>query len=126
MSPLLKVRSINASKHEFSEFAALSLYFSGKNNVEDLVYATLQYEIHLIEGLRTNQLIGNDIMSLEAMVIDLGKKTALISACNMTIDVNAKQWGQFFARKLPISQNSVIPLCSEAIISLIKLTLPDD
>lgn len=53
MSSPLKVRGIEASKHESLEFAVLFLYFSGKNGVEDLVYAMLQYEIHLVEGLHT-------------------------------------------------------------------------
>lgn len=86
----MKVRGIGASKHKSSEFAALSLYFPGKNNVGDLVYAALQCDIYLVEGLRANLLISNDIMSPEAMVIDLGKKTALIGICEVTIDINTK------------------------------------
>lgn len=91
MSTSLKVRGIGASKHKSSEFVVLSLYFPSKNNVRELVYALLQCEIHFVEGLRANLLIGNNIMSSEAMVINLGKKTALISACGVTINVNAKQ-----------------------------------
>ena len=102
------------------------MYFSGKNNVGDLVYASLQYEIYLIEGLRANLLIGNDIMSPEAMVIDLGKMTALIGACRVTINVDAKQRGQFLAKRLLTSQESVIPPLSEAMIPLVKVQLPDD
>lgn len=68
----------------------LFLYFSSKNNVEKLVYILLQYEIHFIEGLYVNLLISNDIISLEAMVIDLRKKTALIGVYKITINMNAK------------------------------------
>lgn len=89
----LKVRGIGASKYEFLKFVALALYFPGKNGVGDLVYTALQCEIHFIEGLHANLLIGNDIMSSEAMVIDLKKKTALIVACEVTININAKQRG---------------------------------
>lgn len=90
MSTSLKIRGIGASKHESSEFAALSLYFPSKNGVGNLVYATIQCKIHLVEGLHANLLISNDIMSLEAIVINLGKKTALIGACEITINVNAE------------------------------------
>lgn len=51
ISTLLKIRGIGTSKHKFAEFAALSLYFPGKNNTGQLVYATLKYEIHLVERL---------------------------------------------------------------------------
>ena len=122
----LKVRGIGASKHEFSKFAALSLYFPGRNAIRDLIYAALRCEIYLVESLRANLLVGNDIMSPEAMVINLGKKTAIIGTCGVFIDVNTRQRGQFFARKLLTNQDSVIPPCSEAMISLEKLPLPDN
>lgn len=51
ISTSLNVRSIGASKHKFSEFVALFLYFSSKNIVGNLVYVLLQYEIHFVEGL---------------------------------------------------------------------------
>ena len=126
MSIPLKVKGIGASKHESSEFAALSLYFPSRNAIRDLVYAALRCEIHLVEGLRANLLPGNDIMSPEAMVINLGKKTAIIGICGVSIDVNARQRGQFLAMKLLTNQDSVIPPRSEAMISLKKLPLPDN
>lgn len=58
------------------------------------------------------------------MVINLRKKTALIGACGVTINVNAKQRGQFFAKRLLANQESVIPSCSEAIIPLMKSPYP--
>ena len=122
----MKVRDISASKHESLEFAALSLYFPGKNDVGNLVYASLQCEIHLVKGLRANLLIGNNIMSPKAMVINPKKKTALIGVCGVIIDVNTKQRGQFLAKRLLTSQESIISPCSEAMIFLMKLPLPDN
>lgn len=100
MSTPLKVRGIGALKHKSLEFATLSLYFPDKNSVGDLVYASLQCEIYIVEDLCANLLIGNNIMSPEAMIIDLGRKTALICTCGVTIDINVRQRGQFLARKL--------------------------
>ena len=91
-----------------------------------MVYSALWYKIHLVEGLRANFLVGNNIMSPEAIVINLGKKTAIIGTCKVSIDVNARQRGQFLAKKLLTNQDSVIPPCSKAMISLEKLPLPDD
>lgn len=51
MSTSLKVRGISTFKHESSEFAALSLYFADRNNIGVFVYVSLQYDIHLVEGL---------------------------------------------------------------------------
>lgn len=81
MSIPLKTRGISASKHKSLEFAVLFLNFSGRKNVEDLIYASLQCEIHFVGGFWANLLIGNNIMSSKAIVINLGKKSALIDAC---------------------------------------------
>ena len=59
----LKVRSIGASKHELEKFAALLLYFPGRNNAGQQVYALLTCEIHLVEDLKANLLIANNIIS---------------------------------------------------------------
>lgn len=126
MSTSFKVRKINASKHESVEFAALSLYFPGRNNAGEVVYASFEYEIYLIEGFQANLLIGNDILSPKNIIIDIGKKTALIKSCGVTIKMNAKQQGQFLARKLLFSQESIILPRSEALVPLVKVPLPDN
>lgn len=126
MSTSLKVRGIGASKHESVEFAALSLYFPGKDSTGRLVYASIRCEIHLVKGLRVNLLIGNDILSPEGFIIDIGRKSALIRSCAVTISINTKQRGQFLSRKLLASQESVVPPPSEAMIPLVKVPLPDD
>lgn len=77
ISTPLKVGNIGASKHNFSKFAALSLNFLYRNNVRDLVYVSLQSEIHLVESLWANLLIDNKIMSFKTIVINLGRKAHL-------------------------------------------------
>ena len=99
MSTLLKVNGIRASKHKLREFAALSLYFSKKNNAWQLVYASLTYKIHIIKDLRANLLIDNNIISPESFVIDVKKGNVLIKSCKVTVLVNARQKGQFLTKK---------------------------
>ncbi len=71
-------------------------------------------------------LIGNDIMSPEGFVIDVKKKSILIGSCGVTVPIDARQRGQFLTRRLLSSQETVVPPCSEAMISLVPLPLPDD
>ena len=126
MSTPLKVRGIGASKHKSEEFAALSLYFPGKDDAGRLVYASVRYEIHLVDSLRANLLIGNDIMSPENFVIDIDKRSTLIGSCRVTIPISARQRGQFLTRKLLTSEVSVVPPRSEAMIPLVPVSVPDD
>ena len=126
MSTSLKVRGIGASKHKSGEFAAFSLYFPGKNNIGQLVYASLTCEIHLVEDLRANLLIGNDIMSPEGFIINVKGKKALIDSCEVTIPIDVRQHGQFLAKKLLTNQEIVVSPNSKVMISLLLLPLPDD
>lgn len=90
MSTSLKVRGIGASKHKSTKFAALSLYFSNRNNAGELVYALFKWKIHLVEGIQAKLLISNNILSSEHIVINIEKKSALIRSCVVTIKMNAK------------------------------------
>lgn len=126
MSIFLRVRGISTSKHKFAEFVVLSLYFPSKNNAGELVYTSLEYKIHLVERLQANLLIGNNMLSPKHIVINIGKKSALIGSCKVTIKVNAKQQGRFFAKKLLSSQKSVISPCSKVLVLLVKVPLSDD
>ncbi len=126
MSTPLKVKEIGASKHEFGEFTALFLYFPGRDNVGQQVYASLTCEIHLVESLRANLLIGNDIMSPEDFIIDIKRRSVLIGSCEVTVPIDARQKGQFLTRRLLASQDTVVSPCSEAMISLIFLPLSDN
>lgn len=126
MSILLKVRVIDASKYKFAEFAALSLYFLGKDNAGQLVYTALKCEIYLVKGLWANLLISNNILSPKGFVIDIGRKSALIGSCGVTITINAKQQKQLLARKLRAAQDIFVLPCSETIVSLHQVLLPDN
>ncbi len=126
MSTLLKTRGIRASKHESGEFAALFLYFPGKDNAGQQVYTFLTFKIHLAEGLRANLLIGNDIISSEGFITDIKKRSVLIGSYGVTVLIDARQKGQFLTRRLLASQDTVVFPRSEAMVSLIPLPLPDD
>lgn len=106
MATSFKVRGIEVSKHKSGEFAALFLYFLGKNNMGHLVYAFLTCEIYLVEGHRANLLIGNNIMSLEGFFMDVKRRNVLIRGCGVTVPINTKQKEQFLIRKLLPSPNS--------------------
>lgn len=51
ISTLLNVREIGTSKHKSVQFAALSLYFPGKDETGQRVYASIKCELHLVDGL---------------------------------------------------------------------------
>lgn len=103
----------------------LSLYFPGKNQATQQVYAPIKCELHLINGFPVNILVRNNILSPERFVININKNHAFIGICRVTIPINARQRGQFLKRKLLASNKNVIPPCSKTMISLSPVSLSD-
>ena len=126
MSTPLRVREIGASKHESAQFAELSLFLPGENEEGQKVYASIRCELHLVEGLRANILVGNDILAPERFVLNVGLGHALVGSCGVRIAIIARQRGQFLRKKLLAEKDGVVPPRSEAMVSLLPVPLPDD
>ena len=83
MSTSLKVRGIRTSKHESAQFAEISLFLPGESDKGQKFYASIRCELHLVERLRANILIGNDILAPESFVLNIGLGHALVGSCGV-------------------------------------------
>ncbi len=91
-----------------------------------MVYASIKCELYLVEGLRANILIGNNILAPEGFVINIGLGYAIVRSCGIKITIRARQRGQFLRRKLFAKKDGVVPLRSKAMIPLLPISLLDD
>lgn len=80
----------------------------------------------MVEGLRANLLIGNNIISPKGFIIDIKKRNILIGSCKVIVPINARQRSHFLTTRLLSSQEMVVSPCSEAMILLVPLTLFND
>ncbi len=90
MPVLLKVRSIGASKHKLKNFALTTIYIPGIDERGQEVYASISCKLHLVNGLKANMLVGNDVLYTEGFAINLSTFFALIHSCGVKIDINAR------------------------------------
>lgn len=81
MATQLKVRGIRSSRHESDEFVSMSLYFPGINSTNHPAYTHIHKKLHIVERLKANLLVGNNILAMERVIIDLATKSAMISSC---------------------------------------------
>ncbi len=126
MSIPLKVRGIRVSKHESAQFAELSFFLLGENNEGQKVYASIRCELHLVDDLRDNILIGNNILASESFVLNIGLGHTLVGSCGVKIAIKAKQRDQVLRKRLLAKKDEIVPLRSEAIIPLMPVPLPDN
>lgn len=85
MANLLKVRGIRSSKHESDKFISMFLDFSDINSRNRPIYLQIYWKLHLVEGLKANLLVSNNILATEELIINIANKTAIISRCQIII-----------------------------------------
>lgn len=91
----LKVRGIDALKQKSEDFAFTTIYISGIDEKSRKVYEFISYKLHLVDKLKANMLIDNDMLCTEDFSINLSTSFALIHSYSMKIDINARQHSKF-------------------------------
>ena len=86
----MKVRGIRVSKHKSIQFAEFSLFLPGEDNEGQKVYSSIRCELHLVEGLRANILVGNNIFAPESFMLYVGLGHALVGSCGVKIAIRAR------------------------------------
>lgn len=114
----LKVMGIGVSKHELRYFALTTLYFPGTNEKGREVYASITYELHLVDRLKANILVENDIFCIESFSVNLYNYSALIHSCRVKINISARQHSEFLKHRALTSASTIIPPHLEALVAL--------
>lgn len=109
MTSFLHVKSIGTAIHLSKNFIHIPFYFFGTNNNSKSVLAEIKQEVHLVEKLKIEMLVGNDILVLKRFILDLSNKETTISSCNTKIKILMKFRGQFISKKILAIKNFVIP-----------------
>lgn len=78
MASSISVRGIGTTNHSTNEYVLLDIYIPGT----DGRIAHIQRELHIVEELRANVLIGIDIMGPEGITPDMRKKIPVIKSCD--------------------------------------------
>ena len=124
----LKVRGIGASRHESDEseeFVLTALYILGLDQRGMEVYACVKCKLHLVEGLKANMLIGNNVFYTEVFTINLASASAHILSCGVSIVISARSHSQFLKRNVLANVTIFVPPKSEALVNFRQISLPD-
>ena len=85
----LTMRDLNISQHQNSNYAIVSMYFVDVKN-DNSVKTLIRREVHLVNNLKINMFIDNDVIVSENVVLDLIKKQALIDNCDVIIALDVR------------------------------------
>lgn len=121
----LKVRGIGASKHELGDFALTTIYIPRIDEKGREVYASISCELHLVDILKANMLVSNNVFCIEGFAINLSTSSALIHSYGLKIDINARQYSEFLRHRALASTPTIISPRLEALVVFQHIKLPD-
>jgi len=93
MATLINVRGIGANKHQTNEYVILLIYLPSRCAKEEVIAITSPREIHIINQLRAQMLIGNNILQPKKIDILTSSSTTRISSYSVTIPIELKAKG---------------------------------
>ena len=114
----LKVKGIGAFRHESGEFALTTLYMPDLDREGSEVYPCVHCELHLVDGLNANMLIGNDVFCTEGFTIHLANASVHILSYGVTIVISARNHSQFLKRNVLANTTTFIPPRSKAFVNV--------
>ena len=103
----MTVRGLGTNQHDASEYARISIYLPGSKGT-----ALITREVHIVDNLSANALIGIDIMKPEGMMLDLQHDMMTVGSCDdlqVPISTRTKQSNQVDTAIFSITRKVVAP-----------------
>lgn len=126
MTVLLKVKEIGSAKHKSDKFVFVPLYFLYRDKSKQLVYAQIDQELQLVNGLRANMLIWNNIVGREQISINIAERTALVASYGVCIPISARQRSQPLIKKVLNANAMTLLPRTETFVSVLSIGFPDN
>ena len=81
------VRELNINRHFTFEYIIVFIYFVDKYTNDKKIKICFRRETHIIDDLKTNMLIENDIIDLKNFIINLNNKIIRINNCDVIVSI---------------------------------------
>lgn len=121
MASPITVRGLGSNKHQTSEYVVTSLYLPSEDGTAMLA----PREIHIVDDLKANVLIGMDIMVPEKIDILASQSKAMVGSCNMSVPIEVRTRGRPVSHPVHAKKAMIIPPHSQAQLAVHHASLPD-
>lgn len=112
----LKVRNINAFKYKLDKFALTTLYIPSLFYEGSEIYICSKCKLYLVDNLKLNMLIGNNIFYTENFSINFASSSSYIQSYSINIIINAEYYTQYLKYRLLVNAATFILLESEDLV----------
>ncbi|KAL8817991.1 MAG: hypothetical protein Q9191_008035, partial [Dirinaria sp. TL-2023a] len=111
-----------------TEYVIAFMYFTRADDKRNRVRVMIRRELHVVDDLKVNVLIDNDIMSAEDISIDLEKRVARIDSCGVivSIEIRTSHKSSSVQKSVHLRKTTVISPRSEQTVEIHNLAVSDD
>ena len=114
----ISVKDLKTIKHSTNKYAMLSMYFSEINSFDISTKTVIIRKIHLIDDLKANLLIENDILDSKQVDIFNSTEIALIDTCDVTISITIRTEIKSQIKSIYVLKAVTMSSKSECLISI--------
>ena len=126
MATLVEVSGIGIDKHRTDEYIIAPILIPGKiANGSSAIAKLAPREIHIVDNLRANILIGMDIMTPEGIDILASKRVVHITSCGLEAPIEVLSTGPPVRRVVSAKKAMIIPPQSVGTVAIHHLALPE-
>lgn len=105
----ITIRDLNINKYSTNKYAIVLMYFSNKNKTENFVKTLIIREIYLIDDIKANIFIKNDVLKFENFNIFILTFSISINNCDVIISISIKN--RFSTKKILIHAIKSMIIC---------------
>ena len=119
MASKIPIRGLGSKIHYSDEFVVLTFYKKGVLSFDTRAFAKITREIHIVDNLKADMLIGADNLTPERMMIDFATQTITIDSCrSMAVPMNSRARSEPTKRIIKSSSRVVLPPRSTQTIQI--------
>jgi hypothetical protein len=124
--PPIEICGLGNKIHQSTEYAVITIYLSGYNKT-DTHLAEITREVHLVDSLPCDMLIGNDIAEPEGFLIDIPKRRVTVQSCqNLSCPIRITPRGKPVEHRMVRTKRDIIlRKNSKTIIPVVSKRLSD-
>jgi len=117
----IRIRGIASDAHLSNLYSVVTIFVPGQRQGGELVLMEVEVEVHLVQGLKCNMLIGVDMLKPYGMSLDFGSSTLRIPSCEASAPIRTKpveKQREAQRRKVKVSERTIVSPYSRRAIPI--------
>ena len=114
----ITIRDLKTDKYIINEYVIIFMIFTEKNDKKNNVRVMFRREAHIMNNLKINILMKNEILSFKEIFIDFEKSIARINSCSVIVFIEMRTFNKTVFKSIHLRKTITISARSKIPISM--------